>query len=353
MTQFYPMVGKKLLVADDSLTIQKVIRLALSNEGYEIQAVSDGNDTLEQISVFRPDVVLIDVSLPTQSAFEIKRAVNEHIDLQDVRFVLMSSAYEKVDEAQATEVGFHGRLTKPFDPAHLRQVLTQVLEQVTAKRRETTALIQRPTEKTPDLDLDLPPADELELEVLPPPPFPNDDWLSQPLAPEEPLLPPPPPEAVKQLWEAEPAPPQPPIQESNRGDPDGDIRHLTESTIRMSGLDDFQWSVNEPSLKADFTPSAPETTVSPPSDFEAGGADFYREPEEPSPVTPPPFTAPSFIPPAPFVEEPQIQAISQSQIEEMIRKEIHETFQKMAEKMLPEVAEKIIKQEIHRMLSEI
>lgn len=58
------MAAKKLLVADDSLTIQKVIRLALSNEGYEIQAVADGNDALNQILLFQPDVVLIDVSLP-------------------------------------------------------------------------------------------------------------------------------------------------------------------------------------------------------------------------------------------------------------------------------------------------
>src|SRR3954466_7995555 len=138
------MAGKKLLVADDSLTIQKVIRLALSNEGYEIQAVSDGNDAIQQISLFRPDAALVDVSLPGKTAFEVKRAINEHAALEEVRFILMSSAFEKVDEAQASEVRFHGRLTKPFDPAHLRQVLTDVLAQITAKRMEPTSLLQRP-----------------------------------------------------------------------------------------------------------------------------------------------------------------------------------------------------------------
>src|SRR6516165_8788153 len=140
-------MAKKLLVADDSLTIQKVIRLALSGvaagmtDGYEIQAVSDGNDAIQQISLFRPDIVLIDVSLPSKTAFEVKRAINELSDLDEVRFVLMSSAFEKVDEAQADEVKFHGRLTKPFDPAHLRQVLTDALAQVTAKRMEPTVSI--------------------------------------------------------------------------------------------------------------------------------------------------------------------------------------------------------------------
>src|SRR3954447_23026180 len=138
------MPGKKLLVADDSLTIQKVIRLALSNEGYEIQAVSDGNDAVQQISLFRPDVVLIDVSLPGKTAFEVKRTINEHEDLEEVRFVLMSSAFEKVDEDQVESVRIHGRLTKPFDPAHLRQVLSETLAQVAARRMEKTSILQRP-----------------------------------------------------------------------------------------------------------------------------------------------------------------------------------------------------------------
>lgn len=64
---------KRLLVADDSLTIQKVIRLALAAEPYEIVTVSQGNDCLAQIEQLRPDCLLVDVALPGQSAFDIKR----------------------------------------------------------------------------------------------------------------------------------------------------------------------------------------------------------------------------------------------------------------------------------------
>ena len=121
------MAGKKILVADDSLTIQKVIRLSLTHEGYDIQAVSDGNDALERIAVLRPEVVLIDVSLPGKSAFEVKREINSHEDLKGLEFVLMSGAYEKVDDAQVTELGFHTKLTKPIDPAELRKILNKIL----------------------------------------------------------------------------------------------------------------------------------------------------------------------------------------------------------------------------------
>jgi len=123
------MPGKKLLVADDSLTIQKVIRLSLSNEGYEIQAVSQCSEALEEIALFLPDLVLIDVSLPEQSAFEVKRIVNEDPRFAQTRFILMSSAFEQVDEHQVEMLGFHGHLTKPFDPAHLRKILLEALQQ--------------------------------------------------------------------------------------------------------------------------------------------------------------------------------------------------------------------------------
>ena len=137
------MADKKLLVADDSLTIQKVIRLALSNEGYEIQTVSDGHDAAQQISLFRPNIVLIDISLPGKSAFEVKREINNFQDFEEIRFVLMSSAFEKVDEVQMKEVGFHGNLTKPFDPSHLRQILLDALSQITQRRAEKTSLLSK------------------------------------------------------------------------------------------------------------------------------------------------------------------------------------------------------------------
>jgi CheY-like chemotaxis protein len=376
------MAGKKLLVADDSLTIQKVIRLALSNEGYEIQAVSDGNAAVQQISLFRPDAILIDVSLPGKSAFEVKRAVNEHSDLEEIRFILMSSAFEKVDESQAEEVRFHGRLTKPFDPAHLRQVLTDTLAQVAAKRGEPTSWLERPKPTETEIPLPEAPQDE-------------EDWSTPVQAEDQIVVAPPPPvksEAANdevELWDDKSAQaPQelPPELPSHGSDRDADIKHLTESTIRMSGLDDYQWSVNEPSLKPSpelldnggsnfeiepshsvdaekFPPFKPEafqrsTPPAPDADTDleldsislgslpdpsaetqhaASPADFYRKPD----ATP-------AVPPRPAASEASSVAISSIEIEDMLRKELRKELQKL----LPDLAEKIIKQEIHKMLSE-
>lgn len=121
---------RKLLIADDSLTIQKVIKLALSNDGYEIHSVSDGVDLLQQMMLFRPDVVLLDIAIPGKSAFELKQLLNNDPELNRIPIILMCSAFEKMDEAKIALLHFQGRLTKPFDPTHLRTALNQALDEV-------------------------------------------------------------------------------------------------------------------------------------------------------------------------------------------------------------------------------
>lgn len=445
------MGSKKLLVADDSLTIQKVIRLALANEGYEIQAISDGNDAVQHISLFQPDLVLIDVSLPGKTAFEVKRAVNQESDLANTRFVLMSSAFERVDEAQASEVVFHGRLTKPFDPGHLREVLQQVFAQHPTGPRAAGAQIlpPRPGQAKPasvtsdplssllspalDSPLDSPldaPEDELPIssnQPTPPPipgiiggnpafgnsPFAGIPGLTPPPVPQMPAATEPPPAAASiPPFSAPPtnsSPPDLPLSipplpaDANAGeDRDADIRELTETTIRMSGLNDFEWSVQEPSLK-------PPRSMTDTSELSNSALRFYKDPmpvqetSHTSPITPLsplsqdptesfgiekrlPHPASSIDPPAynldlqpmptatpqPPVEKTntsirvpvQVQAQPQIQpqapapapdpqlIEKLVARQVEEVLTKSIQKLLPEIAERLIKEQIRQMLSE-
>ncbi len=314
------MAAQRLLVADDSLTIQKVIRLALSQDEYEIQTVSDGKDALQQISLFQPKIVLIDVSLPGRSAFEVKRAVNASNDLRPVRFILMSSAFEKIDEPQAQEVGFHGRITKPFDPTQLRSVLNQVIvdmpTQETATLHDDTfpIMIQEPWEKSENNLI----TNELE------DPFPD-------LSP-------------------------PPLSQVNSTDTE--IKKLTEATLQMNESEDFQWNINENARKflgpevlgepqfSDLRTVEP-TLPPPPSLSDLDGvtlkidAPLHR-------ITPPPF------PPlnATASADPDVMALSTGQMEELLKKQLQDTLEKMARKILPDIAERVIKEEIHKLLQE-
>jgi CheY-like chemotaxis protein len=430
------MTAKKLLVADDSLTIQRVIKMMLQSLGYEIMIVSNGREAVEQISLFRPDAVLIDVSLPEMDAFAVKRWANSHEDTRHIRFILISSEYEPVDEAMAEELRFDGRLKKPFAPDLLRALISKV----TQSGSSSGALSELASQVPADLD---------EVEVLTPPPT---GMKAQPrnLPPRPPVVTPPPPtrapaappkapppappRAPAAPFEARPATPKPPAfspseppsftddlpsldspsvpppwdspapafspepvhhEEVTRGG-DTDIKRLTESTIRMSGLEEFDWSVSESARKESELPSfdpspLPETTRNseptsifmdapetndpandyrvdfpPAPPFPASRQEYAPLPpfaSEPAPFAPQPpqpgspafayHSAPETAPPfsfdAPSAPEP---TYTSAQVESMVQKQVEEALLRLSHTLLPELAEKIIRQEIRRMLSD-
>ena len=335
------MAGKKILVVDDSLTIQKVIRLALSNEGYEIQACSDGAEAIQQISLFRPDVILVDVSLPGKSAFEIKAEINQDHDLAHVKFVLMSSAFEQVDEAAAEKVEFHSRLIKPFDPAHLRQVLLDVLTPSKSEKKSGSSLSQDAGVSI-QLDDDL--WDTGKDSTKKGSPKKNDSFQSAP-----------PPAHF------EPGSFQEALGGGNHEESSAsDIRSLTEATIKMSGLDDFHWSVNEDGKKE--LPLNEPALKPHPQLADTGSSSFSFDPDRPPekikesygnlPLTPPPAQEKRSSSHA-SASPAQVAPLSSTDVEDAVRKHLENTLERMAQKMLPEIAEKVIKKEIHRLLSEI
>jgi CheY-like chemotaxis protein len=106
----------KLLVADDSVTIRRVIELTFADEGVEVIAVSDGRQAIERIERERPDVVLADVSMPERTGYEVAWFVKNNPHLAHVPVLLLSGAFEPVDDARAEEAGCRGVLAKPFEP---------------------------------------------------------------------------------------------------------------------------------------------------------------------------------------------------------------------------------------------
>ncbi|MBC7385188.1 MAG: response regulator [Cryobacterium sp.] len=367
-------MAKKLLVADDSLTIQKVIKLALSGDGYEIQTVSDGTECLQQAALFRPDVILIDIGLPGRTAFDIKKAANEDPELARTPFVLMSSAFEKVDEAKVALLRFDGRLTKPFDPSNLKEVLNQALKMNSGEGLKEFIPSAAPTTQAPPLNRIPMPSSiasrtadneitgEIQLpgsDLMPPPAdlmgSPDPIWNDSPLA---------------EPFSLEPA----------KAD-DHDIRHLTESTVKMSGgLDDLgAWNISEssksslPSIPEIFSPDqrthptismtdigfTPSQQKAPTPPTFTGSTGFVAAPDfslqtnsripsalhSVSPAAP--FTAPAM---APSPNAPHTPALDmQSEIERQVKIQLEQ----MARKAIPEIAERLVKAEIRRLLDEL
>ncbi|HXD31316.1 MAG TPA: response regulator [Pyrinomonadaceae bacterium] len=105
---------RKLLLADDSITIQKIVALTFADAGIEVIAVSNGTEAIEQLRENRPDIVLADVFMPGENGYQVCEYVKRTEKLKHIPVMLLVGSFEPFDEAEARRVGADDTLTKPF-----------------------------------------------------------------------------------------------------------------------------------------------------------------------------------------------------------------------------------------------
>ena len=123
-------MSRKILLADDSLTIQKVVELTFMEGDYEVSAVSNGDDALIKLGEMSPDVVIADVHMPGADGFEICRVTKERHP--GVPVLLLVGTFEPFEESSAGEVGAEAHLKKPFDSQELLRLVESLLEAAVA-----------------------------------------------------------------------------------------------------------------------------------------------------------------------------------------------------------------------------
>jgi len=107
-------VGYKILLADDSVTVQKIITLTFSDEGVDVVTVNNGDEAISSLQYLRPALVMADVSIPGKNGYEICDYIKKHPDLKNTPVILLVPAFEPFDEKRAASVGADHHLTKPF-----------------------------------------------------------------------------------------------------------------------------------------------------------------------------------------------------------------------------------------------
>ena len=116
----------RLLLADDSITIQKVVNLTFADEGIEVTAVGDGDAALIKIGEFAPDLVMADVNMPGLNGYQICEKIKQDERLKLIPVILLVGSFEPFDEAEAKRVGADDFMTKPFQS--IRQLVNKVSE---------------------------------------------------------------------------------------------------------------------------------------------------------------------------------------------------------------------------------
>ncbi len=126
---------KKLLIADDSITIQKVIGLSFADEDVTVEAVSNGDLAIERVQELKPDVVLADVFMPGCNGYQVCEKVKSSPELAGIPVVLLVGTFEPFDESEAARVKCDAFLTKPFDTGELLEVVHSLMGTTPGKKR--------------------------------------------------------------------------------------------------------------------------------------------------------------------------------------------------------------------------
>ncbi|MHB1045036.1 MAG: response regulator [Thermoanaerobaculia bacterium] len=179
----------KILLADDSLTIQKVVELTFSDAETRLMAVGSGDKAVQALDEFQPDIVLADVVMPGLSGYDVCEAVKQRPGGPFVPVVLLTGTFEPFDRARAERVGSDAIVTKPFD-SHALQGLVRELVAKAGAAQEAAEAAPPPVPEPPPppaftlSDLEAPPESALpvdtgstlvltplDLDAAAPPPF--------------------------------------------------------------------------------------------------------------------------------------------------------------------------------------
>ncbi len=135
---------KKLLLADDSITIQKVVELTFPSDEFEVVTAGNGRLAVDKALTFVPDIVLCDVIMPQLDGYQVCEALRASPQLAKVPILLLNGAFEPYDAERAKSVGALGNVSKPFDPPALVARVKEILNE------RSTAAYQRPAPEALD-----------------------------------------------------------------------------------------------------------------------------------------------------------------------------------------------------------
>lgn len=118
---------KKLLLADDSITIQKVIQITFAHENYDLTITDNGDAALAKAQELKPDLVMADVYMPGKNGYELTAAIKQDPALQNTPVLLLAGSFEPFDEEKAVSCKADAWIEKPFESQSLIDKVAELL----------------------------------------------------------------------------------------------------------------------------------------------------------------------------------------------------------------------------------
>lgn len=120
-------MSKKLLLADDSITIQKVIQITFAHEDYELTITDNGDAAFAKAQEIVPDLVMADVYMPGKNGYELTTAIRQDDALKNIPVLLLAGSFEPFDEDKAKSCQANAWIEKPFESQNLIDKVAELL----------------------------------------------------------------------------------------------------------------------------------------------------------------------------------------------------------------------------------
>lgn len=112
------MEKQRILVVEDEISINDILTFALRKEGYEVRSVYKGQDVIEMVDSFKPDLVLLDIMLPDKDGFQVCKEICDKVFV-----IILTARNDIIDKILGIEIGADDYLTKPFE---IREVTARI-----------------------------------------------------------------------------------------------------------------------------------------------------------------------------------------------------------------------------------
>ena len=109
-------MNEKILVVDDEPSIQELLKLELEFEGFIVDTASDGQEALDKVESFNPDLILLDLMLPKINGYDVCKKVNAE---KSIPIIMLTAKTDIIDRVLGLELGADDYMTKPFDNREL------------------------------------------------------------------------------------------------------------------------------------------------------------------------------------------------------------------------------------------
>lgn len=112
-------MSKKVLIVDDEHNIVTALEFLLQKSGYEVMAAQNGDEALQRVESFAPDLVLLDVMMPRISGYEVCRRMRERADWKHIKIIMLSAKGREAEVSKGVSLGADLYVTKPFSNSEL------------------------------------------------------------------------------------------------------------------------------------------------------------------------------------------------------------------------------------------